>query len=77
MIGLAPTGTSDRGNEEYGIEAYGDNNQIGDFINTINAGNYFAGNDSGGMLIDGDNNRVYTNQLGLGETGDFIATVKS
>ena len=72
LIGLAPSGTSDRGNGQYGIDMSGNNNQVGDFINSLLAGNFLAANDSGGLLIDGDNNRVYTNQLGKGETGSFI-----
>ena len=74
LIGLAPTGTSDRGNGVYGIRLSGNNNQVGDFINSLVAGNFLAGNNSGGILIEGDNNRVYTNQLGLGETGGFISS---
>ncbi len=72
LIGLAASGTSDRGNDLFGIDMSGNNNQIGDFINNSLAGNFLAANDSGGMRIDGDNNRVYSNQLGKGETGSFI-----
>lgn len=72
LVGIAQSGTGDRGNDSYGLDISGNNNQVGDFINNNLAGNFLAGNDSGGILIDGDNNRIYSNQLGKGETGGFI-----
>ncbi|HET9031877.1 MAG TPA: right-handed parallel beta-helix repeat-containing protein [Dokdonella sp.] len=74
LIGIAPSGTSDRGNGNYGIHISGTNNDIGDYIASASAGNYLAGNNLGGILSVGNSNRFYANTLGTGETGGFITS---
>lgn len=72
LIGISPSGTGDMGNGSFGVRASGTNNQIGDHINADLAGNFLAGNDLGGIRVIGDSNRLYSNQLGQGETDGFI-----
>lgn len=74
LIGIAPSGTSDRGNGGYGIHVSGTNNRIGDYITSASAGNYIAGNNLGSIFSVGNSNHFYANTLGIGETGDFITS---
>ena len=74
LIGIAPSGTSDRGNGAYGIQISGTDNDIGDYLAASSAGNYIAGNNQGGIFSVGNSNRFYANTLGIGETGGFITS---
>lgn len=74
LIGFSPSGTSDRGNGQYGIRIIGNNNAIGDRINSLLARNHIGANNLGGILVTGNSNSIHANSLGRGETGGFIAS---
>jgi CSLREA domain-containing protein len=74
LIGISPTGTGDRGNGGYGVHATGDFNSVGDRLAALQAGNFIAGNELGGLLVEGNNNFIKANTLGKGETGGFISS---
>ncbi len=74
LIGFSPSGTSNRGNGQYGIHITGNSNAIGDTVSDDEAGNFIGANDLGGLLIIGNNNLVHANELGRGETGGFITS---
>jgi hypothetical protein len=69
LIGTDITGTLDLGNDANGLSLYNgaSNNQVGSTSETDR--NIIAGNDSHGILIDGSNNRIQGNYIGVDITG--------
>ncbi|NJN61313.1 MAG: hypothetical protein HC795_07090 [Coleofasciculaceae cyanobacterium RL_1_1] len=70
LIGTDITGTRDLGNDANGISLYNgaSNNQVGSTSNADR--NIIAGNNSHGILIDGSNNRIQGNYIGVDITGE-------
>jgi subtilisin-like proprotein convertase family protein len=69
LIGTDITGTLDLGNDANGISLYNgaSNNQVGSPSEMDR--NIIAGNNSHGILIDGSNNRIQGNYIGVDITG--------
>jgi Leucine-rich repeat (LRR) protein/subtilisin-like proprotein convertase family protein len=70
LIGTDITGTRDLGNDANGISLYNgaSNNQVGSTSEADR--NIIAGNNNHGILIDGSNNRIQGNYIGIDITGN-------
>ncbi len=74
LIGIRPSGTNARGNDQFGIHVSGSGHTIGDVAGGDAAGNFIASNGLGGILLSGSDHEVYANTLGMGETGTFLSS---